>query len=232
MVNIMKSKDEELFKLDLPRKWERRKKVPWSFSSRISSNRRKDGKAQNKITLAKRFIDYVEKKGGFIEGTFSVETFDDGMQIFFDKEKLPETQALNELYTACWVPLTCPFCGKRVPPPLFKDRHERVSETIIHECGAEYFCDLEHSDLSWDSIPEVTHEETQWLGIIIHNYNILTSWVGYSLHNDFDMMNPSTMLAHVIFRVKKDRKIGKLGYTTRDIYGKSVTVLFAGTIRM
>ncbi len=228
----MKRKKKELTKLDLPRKWERRKRSPWSFSSKINNNPRKDGKVQSKITLAKRFIDHIEKQGGFVKGTYFVETFDDGMQIFFDKAKLPRPSTLKELYTARWIPLTCPFCGEPAPPPLFKDERASVSETLIHECEAEYFCDLEHSDMSWDPDPQEPQVETQWLAVIIHNYSVLTSLVGFSLHNDFDMMNPSTMLNHVIFRVKKDQKIGKLGYASTDNHGDDVAIFFSGPVWM
>jgi hypothetical protein len=226
MVTIVKKKSKKLPELKLPPKSRRKKKVPWSFSSKVSSSPRKDGKGQSKITIAKRFINHVENQSGNVEGTFSVETIEDGMQIYFDKEKLPDTPTLNTLYTARWIPLTCPICGAPAPPPLFMDARASVSEILIHECGAEYFCDLEHSDLSWGEDPQEPQEDPQWRGIIIHNYSVLTSLVGFSLSNDFDMMNPSSMLKHVIFRVKKDQTIGRLGYTSTDNHGDDVAVLF------
>lgn len=54
----------------------------------------------------------------------------------------------------------------------------------------------------------------------------------FALSNDFDLLNPSALLNHVILRVKKMNKIGRLGYTTADIHGESVMILFDGPIRM
>jgi len=228
----MKKKKIDIPRLNLPRKWKRVKRAPWSFSSKVSHRPRKDGKDQSKITLAKRFIEHVREQDGPIEGTFVVEKLDDEMRISFDRLKLPRYSTLMDLYSAHWINLTCPFCGEPAKQPLFYDKHSSVSEIQIHECGAEYFCDLNHSETSFEPAPILPEKGSRWLGVVIHNYSLFTGLVGFALNDDFDMMNPSALLSHVIFRVRKNTKIGRLGYTTTDVHGEPVVVMFGGPIRM
>ena len=231
-VQTVKRKKAEMPQINLPRKWERVKRAPWSFSSKISQSPRKDGEDQSKITLAKRFIDHILEQDGPVEGTYFVEKYEDEMRIFFDKSKLPDHSTLIALYSARWITLTCPFCGKPARPPLFKNEYASGSEILLHECEAEYFCDLEYNDTSFEPVPIMPEKESRWLGVIIHNYDVFTGLVGFALNNDFDVLHPSARLNHVIFRVRKKSKIGRLGYTTTDVHGNSVTILFDGPIRM
>ena len=52
------------------------------------------------------------------------------------------------------------------------------------------------------------------------------SQVGFALNDDFDVMHPSAGLSHVIFRVRNNSKIGRLGYSTTDVHGESVVKFF------
>ena len=177
-----------------------------SYTLRVITNKRSDGKTQYKITLPKPLGDMAGAIDDSIVGEFFLskircgdEELDLYMSMFLFNNPSESDQEL--LIRANWQALTCPYCGKSAEPPLFPKGAEPISHKLVHVCGATYYVDRSdrRSMREWSDIQE--RSPGDWR--IVHNYHIQIGKVGTNLPEDFDIDLHDSRLNHVIF-VKRD----------------------------
>ena len=173
-----------------------------SYTLRVVTNKRPDGKLQYKVTLPKPLGEMAEAIDDTVIGDFSlskVKCGDESLQLYMNLFlfRNPSESVQEQLLQTNWHELICPYCGQPATPPTFAKGAEPISHKLTHICGATYYVDRSdrRSKGTWDDIQKKSTGDWK----IIHNYHIQIGKVGTDLDPDFDIDEYGSMLSHVIF---------------------------------
>ena len=173
-----------------------------SYTLRVVTNERPDGKSQYKVTLPKPLGDMAKAIDDTVNGEFflsQAKLGDEQLDLYMTMSlfRNPSEPIQQLLMKTHWQDLICPYCKKPATPPLFPKGAEAISHKLSHQCGATYYVDRSDrkSERQWDDLAKRSHGD--WC--IVHNYHIQIGKVGVDLDPDFDVDEYCTCLAHVIF---------------------------------
>ncbi len=171
-----------------------------SFTMRVITNRRPDGKQQYKVTLPKQIGDLALAINKSVYGEFHLKQLPDYEQkeLVFEMSfyRNPSESHQEAMINTEWQPLRCPYCEVLAEPLMFPEGADPISHKRTHTCGSIYYADRSdnRSKSEWDKIPGTGKD---WK--IVHNYHIQFGKVGNNLSPDFDILDDDDRLVHVIF---------------------------------